>query len=229
MKEGPDIARIASLVGDPARANMLSALMDGGALTASELALEAGVTAADGEFASGQADRGRPAVAVARRAGIAITRWPVPQVAAMLEAIMGVAAAVGPQRTRPGRATRPCARRASATIISPAIGRWPCSTAFWRAACCVATATRSGSADRRRPFFAAVGIDIAGAAGQRRPVCRACLDWSVRRSHLAGALGAAILTRSSPRNGRGASRRAARSSSRRKARCAFAKTFLPAG
>ena len=44
MREGPDIARIASLVGDPARANMLTALMDGGALTASELAVEAGVT-----------------------------------------------------------------------------------------------------------------------------------------------------------------------------------------
>ena len=43
MREGPDIARIASLVGDPARANMLSALMNGGALTASELALEANV------------------------------------------------------------------------------------------------------------------------------------------------------------------------------------------
>ena len=44
MKEGPDIARIASLIGDPARANMLAALSDGRALTASELAAEAGVT-----------------------------------------------------------------------------------------------------------------------------------------------------------------------------------------
>ena len=44
MKDGPGHSRIASLVGDPARANMLTALMDGGALTASELALEAGVT-----------------------------------------------------------------------------------------------------------------------------------------------------------------------------------------
>ncbi|RVB68240.1 winged helix-turn-helix domain-containing protein, partial [Mesorhizobium sp. M7A.F.Ca.CA.002.03.2.1] len=44
MREGPDIARIASLVGDPARANMLNALMGGTALTASALALEAGVS-----------------------------------------------------------------------------------------------------------------------------------------------------------------------------------------
>ena len=43
MKDTPDLARIATLVGDPARASMLDALMNGGALTASELALEAGV------------------------------------------------------------------------------------------------------------------------------------------------------------------------------------------
>ena len=43
MKAGPDIARVAALIGDPARANMLSALMSGRALTASELAAEAGI------------------------------------------------------------------------------------------------------------------------------------------------------------------------------------------
>jgi DNA-binding transcriptional ArsR family regulator len=45
MKTGPDIARIAALIGDPARANILTALMSGKALTATELAAEAGVTA----------------------------------------------------------------------------------------------------------------------------------------------------------------------------------------
>lgn len=44
MKEGPDIAHVATLIGDPARANMLTALMSGKALTVSELAEEAGVT-----------------------------------------------------------------------------------------------------------------------------------------------------------------------------------------
>ena len=45
MKDGPDIAHIAALIGDPARANMLTALMGGRALTAGELAAEAGITA----------------------------------------------------------------------------------------------------------------------------------------------------------------------------------------
>ena len=44
MKDGPDFSRIASLIGDPARANMLAALMSGKALTATELSQEAGVT-----------------------------------------------------------------------------------------------------------------------------------------------------------------------------------------
>lgn len=42
MKEGPDFTQIATLMGDPARANILTALMSGRALTASELAAEAG-------------------------------------------------------------------------------------------------------------------------------------------------------------------------------------------
>lgn len=44
MKEGPDISQIGALIGDPARANMLTALMGGQALTATELAGAAGIT-----------------------------------------------------------------------------------------------------------------------------------------------------------------------------------------
>jgi hypothetical protein len=42
-------------------------------------------------------------------------------------------------------------------------------------------------------FFSALGIDLDAAANGRRPLCRACLDWSERRHHLAGTLGAALL------------------------------------
>jgi hypothetical protein len=44
-----------------------------------------------------------------------------------------------------------------------------------------------------RAFFAGFGIDLAALERARRPLCRLCLDWSERRHHLAGALGAAIL------------------------------------
>ena len=46
-----------------------------------------------------------------------------------------------------------------------------------------------------RKFFAPLGIDVDALANARRPFTRTCLDWTERRPHLAGALGAAILDR----------------------------------
>jgi hypothetical protein len=48
---------------------------------------------------------------------------------------------------------------------------------------------------RGREFFAELGLDTDALARERRPLCRTCLDWSMRRHHLAGALGAALLRR----------------------------------
>jgi len=44
-------------------------------------------------------------------------------------------------------------------------------------------------------FMAKFGIDLAALERQRRPLCKTCLDWSMRRNHLAGSLGAALLER----------------------------------
>jgi hypothetical protein len=46
-----------------------------------------------------------------------------------------------------------------------------------------------------RVFMEALGLDVSLLAKSRRPLCKGCLDWSVRRTHLAGALGAALLDR----------------------------------
>lgn len=194
MREGPDIARIASLVGDPARANMLTALMNGGALTASELALEAGVSLptasshlaklGDGGLLS-QSSQGRHRYF--RLAG--------PQVAAMLEAIMGVAATAGPQRARPG--PRDASMREARVCYDHLAGDHAVTMLDGFLARGILTANDGDIAlgDAGPSFFAATGVDLAALPGKRRPVCRACLDWSVRRSHLAGSLGAAILDR----------------------------------
>ena len=101
LKDGPDIARIASLVGDPARANMLTALMAGAALTASELALEAGVTLSTASSHLTKLMEGG-LFTVASEGRHRYYGLAGPQVASMLEAIMGVAAGVGPKRARPG-------------------------------------------------------------------------------------------------------------------------------
>lgn len=190
MREGPDIARIASLVGDPARANMLNALMGGTALTASELALEAGVSLPTASSHLSKlmegglltlASQGRH-----RYYGLASA-----QVAGMIEAIIGVAEAVGPKRVRPG--PRDAAMRVARVCYDHLAGEQ--AVAMLDRLFDRKLLLRDDDQIRLTPagasHFSALGIETHAKA--RRPVCRACLDWSVRRSHLAGTLGAAIL------------------------------------
>ena len=226
MREGPDIARIASLVGDPARANMLSALMDGGALTASELALEAGVglpTASS--HLSKLIDGGLLTVtSQGRHRYYALAGT---DVAAMIEAISGVAAGAGPQRARPG--PRDATMREARICYDHLAGEH--AVAMFEALLARGMLKKDGDRIRlgqsAQPYFAAIGIDTTAFADQRRPVCRACLDWSVRRSHLAGSLGAAILDKIL------AEKWARREPQSRaivfspKGKIAFAKTFYP--
>lgn len=100
-KGGPDIARLAALIGDPARANMLTALMAGRALTAGELAREAGVTP---QTASGHIARLEEGglVAIVRQGRHRYATLAGPEVAEALEALMGLAAGQGHLRSRPG-------------------------------------------------------------------------------------------------------------------------------
>ncbi|MER8487204.1 winged helix-turn-helix domain-containing protein [Mesorhizobium australicum] len=190
MREGPDIARIASLVGDPARANMLNALMGGTALTASELALEAGVSLPTASsHLSKLMDGGLLTLASQGRHryyGLA-----GPQVAGMIEAITGVAEAVGPRRVRPGprdsamRVARVCYDHLAGEQAVAMLDRFVEKNILVRDDKEIRLGPSAAS------HFVAIGIDVY--TKPRRPVCRACLDWSVRRSHLAGTLGAAIL------------------------------------
>lgn len=190
MREGPDIARIASLVGDPARANMLSGLMGGTALTASELALEAGVSLPTASSHLSKLMEGG-LLTLASQGRHRYYGLAGPLVAGMIEAITGVAAAVGPQRVRPG--PRDAAMRVARVCYDHLAGEQ--AVAMLDRLVARQVLLRNDEEIRLGPsaasHFAAIGIDVEGKA--RRPVCRACLDWSVRRSHLAGTLGAAIL------------------------------------
>jgi DNA-binding transcriptional ArsR family regulator len=227
MKDGPDIARVASLVGDPARANMLTALMAGGALTASELALEAGVTLQTASsHLSKLMDGGLLTLAAQGRHryyGLANA-----QVAAMLESIMGVAASVGPKRTRPG--PRDANMREARICYDHLAGDHAVAMldGFLERGILSRDGDRIEIGTIGPGYFKAVGIDPKGLTTGRRPVCRACLDWSVRRSHLAGTLGAAIYDKIL------AEKWARRDPESRavifspKGKQAFAKVFLPA-
>ncbi|WP_274423770.1 ArsR/SmtB family transcription factor [Chelativorans sp. YIM 93263] len=194
MKAGTDLAQIGSLVGDPARANMLAALMGGTALTASELALEAGVglpTASSHLAKLSEAGL----VDVVRQGRHRYYTLADHHVGAMLENIMGVAAKLGPTRVLPGprdqamREARVCydhlAGEMGVAMLDSFIER-----GLIRLEDGLPRLSEAGTS-----FFQNSGIDVNGMKRKRRPVCRTCLDWSARRAHLAGSLGAALLDR----------------------------------
>ena len=116
-------------------------------------------------------------------------------VAAMLESMMGVAARAGFSRTRPGPAD-PALRKARVCYDHLAgetgVALFDALVQSGRIAVRGEDArlTRKGEAFARK-----FGIDVAALMKGRRPLCRACLDWSMRKNHLGGALGAALLTR----------------------------------
>jgi len=194
MKEGPTIAAIAALLGDPGRANMLAALMQGRALTATELATEAGVTP---QTASGHLalllDGGL--VQVQRQGRHRYYRLFGPDVALVIEGLMTLAGRAGHLRTRPGPKDEALRRaRVCFDHLAGAYGVCMFDSLVARGYLAGDGGILKPSEDGRR-YLAAFGIDMAALERTRRPLCRECLDWSVRRPHLAGGLGAALLAR----------------------------------
>ncbi len=194
MREGPDIARIGALIGDPARANMLTALMSGKALTATELAAEAGVTA---QTASAHlAKLAEAGLTEGRKQGRhRYFTLADDEVGAVLEAVMGLAAKRGHLRTRTGpkdpalREARVCYNHLAGEMGVRMYDSMLASGGLKTAGEDVLLT------DKGDAFAREFGIDLDNLNTARRPMCRACLDWSARRTHLAGALGQALLTR----------------------------------
>ena len=195
LKEGPDIARLGALIGDPARANMLTALMSGKALTASELAAEAGVALSTASAHLRQLEEGRM-IGQRKQGRHRYFSLTGPEVAEALESLAVLAAKGGQLRTRTGPKD-PALRRARACYdhLAGELGVRLFDSLKAQRAFAVDTAEDLRLSKRGRALVADFGIDLDSLEAARRPVCRPCLDWSQRRSHLAGALGAAYLTR----------------------------------
>jgi DNA-binding transcriptional ArsR family regulator len=198
MTSTATIATIAALAGDPARAGMLQALMSGRALTASELARAAGVTA---QTASSHIARMTAAglLAVEKQGRHRYHRLASPGVAQMMEAIMQVASDLEPARRRLSVGPRDAALRAARTCYDHLAGRLGVAVADALVAGGYVELAGDGGAvtDPGLEFLGRIGIHgdaLAGHRGRhsRRILCRPCLDWSERRPHLAGALGAAL-------------------------------------
>jgi DNA-binding transcriptional ArsR family regulator len=193
MKLGPDIAAVAALIGDPARANMLVALLGGQALTAGELAREAGVTA---QTASHHIARLEAAgLLTPRKQGrnryLALGG---PEVAQVLEALLGMAEAKGQMRTRPGP-KEPALRHARVCYdhLAGDLGVRMYDALAEQGALMV-MGEGLELTPRGVSRMEALGVAIPQTRGSQ-PLCRPCLDWSERRSHLGGPLGRAVLSR----------------------------------
>jgi DNA-binding transcriptional ArsR family regulator len=193
MKNVPHIAAVASLLGEPARSEMLTALLAARALTASELATVAGVTkqTASSHLAKLAAAK---LVAVESQGRHRYFRLADPDVARLLEGLMGVAERTGARRPRPGP-REPRLRRARACYghLAGELGVFAYD-ALRRRRLVRETGARVDLTAAGRAFFMDLGVAV-DKLGRRRPLCRACLDWSERRHHLAGALGSAFLAR----------------------------------
>jgi len=194
MKDGPDIARIAALIGDPARANILTALMAGKALTATELAEEAGVTPQTASTHLAKLDAGgllRPQ----KQGRHKYFSLASDDVAHVLEALMGLAAGSGHLRSRTG--PRDAALREARVCYNHLAGTM--GTQLYDALRSGGRIRQNGDdlhlTDHGRSFATGFGIDLTMLERKKAPLCRDCLDWSERRNHLAGSLGRAMLSR----------------------------------
>ena len=194
MKEGPDIAHVAALIGDPARANMLTALLSGKALTATELASEAGVTVQTAS--SHLAKLGTGGLLRQRKQGRhKYFSLAGADVAHVLEGLMGLAAGAGHLRTRTGpkdaqlRKARVCYNHLAGDMGTQ-LSDGMMARRYLSQNGDDLVLTKAGDA-----FAREFGIDVDALRAAKAPLCRECLDWSERRSHLAGSLGRAFLGR----------------------------------
>ena len=186
MITGPIIAEIATLLGGPARATILSALLDGRALTAGELALAAQITPRTASTHLAKLTKAG-LLSVERNGRYRYFRLASPKVAEMIEGIVAVAlekrAKFRPvsRQARAVSAARICydhlAGRLSVDLTDALVAR-EYIVLDDQAAEITTAGTR---------FFAEFGIALP-----TQGLTRLCLDWTERRPHIAGALGAAI-------------------------------------
>ena len=194
MESSPNIAKIGSLLGDNTRAKMLSALMHGKALTATELANEAGVTAQTATSHLAKLETGG-LLTLQKQGRHKYFALASEEVANLLESLMGISAGNEPLRVHTGprdphmREARVCYNHLAG---DRGIQLYDSLLAqrFLLLRDGSPRLTKKGNA-----FFTEFGIDLTALQRSKSPLCRPCLDWSARRNHLAGSLGRALYSR----------------------------------
>ena len=196
MQYTPGFSSIAALFADPGRAAMIWALMDGSARPAGELALLAGLSASSTSAHLSKLVEG--GLLVQQRHGRnRFYRLAGPEVGQLVEALASAALATQPRvlRKLPLSRGTPQALREARTCYDHlagelAVGVFARMTA---AGWLQHEGTTVSISDTGHAGLAALGIDMAGLGQRRRQLVCACPDWSERKPHLGGALGAALL------------------------------------
>jgi DNA-binding transcriptional ArsR family regulator len=195
MTEAANLVEVAALVGDTARATMLAALMGGEALTGKELASFANISRST---ASGHLSKlvAAQLLVVTRKRRFSYYRLTSPRVAAMLESMKLVAAIEVPPRHRP-RSPQDEAVRFARSCYDHLAGQAGVAITDALIAMGHIVLTDEGGevTASGEEFLCSFGSDLSAARRSRRLFCQPCLDWSERRYHIKGAVGAAILKR----------------------------------
>ena len=186
---------VASLVGDPGRANMLTALLSGRALTASELAQEAGVTPQTASSHLSKLETGG-LIEPEKQGRHRYYRLADADVADLLEGLAGLAARAGHMRVRTGP-KEPALRRARICYdhLAGDLGVQMLDSMVRQKLVRHRKQDILLTSEGERFLLRHLQISCEMLEHPRRPVCKACLDWSERRHHLAGTLGAALMKR----------------------------------
>jgi len=194
MSNAPHLAEVAALVGDPARANILCALLGGRALTATELAFVAGVSPQTTSGHLAKLLTGR-LVVLMKQGRHRYYQLAGPHVAQMLESVMNVAL-TGPPRFQPKSRLDETMRNARtcydhiAGVLGVGLATRLAEREFVVLGEDAGEVTSTGA-----EFLSNFGMDLSNARTKRRIFCRPCIDWTERRSHIGGAIGAALANR----------------------------------
>ncbi|WP_158813748.1 helix-turn-helix transcriptional regulator [Methylocapsa sp. S129] len=195
MRDEPNLAAAAALIGDPSRATMLAALVDGRALPAGELAAIAGLSLSGASAHLARLLQGG-LIALEREGRHRYYRLAGPQVAAALETL--AALAVAPLRPRSLSPAAAALRRGRTCYdhLAGELGVTLAERLEERGFLAPGEGKRLRVTAAGEPWFAeAFGIETSSLRAGRHGVACRCLDWTERRHHVAGPLGAAMLHR----------------------------------
>ncbi|WP_127924238.1 MULTISPECIES: winged helix-turn-helix domain-containing protein [unclassified Pseudoalteromonas] len=184
----PNIAVVANLIGDNARAKMLTALLGGKALTATELALEADITSQTASTHLAKLVDGQ-LLHVRKQGRHKYFQLMNASIAQLLENLLNISVNLAPEQVSTGpNDIRLKQARICYDHLAGELGV-EIYDALKQQAFIIDNGSETLLTDLGKEFFSSIGFDLSQIKKSKRPICKSCLDWSERRNHLAGILG----------------------------------------